>query len=32
MALSGALKQMSPKDGYVISSKAHIGSTEFKVV
>lgn len=32
MALSGALKQMSPKDGYVVSSKAHIGSTEFKVV
>ena len=27
-----ALKQMSPKDGYIATTLDHIGSTEFKLV
>lgn len=30
--MSEGLRQMSPKDGYVVNTKAHIGSTEFKVI
>lgn len=30
--MSEGLKQLSPKDGYVVEAKTHIGSTEFKTL